>query len=111
MPSEEEHHIFVHSGRGSISTLRPHTVPVGFQVDLRPRSCREVEAIEVISIMPVITSEDVQAIFVHNSRVTVPRGRCGPRLAGYLLPYRVIHIVLVEIIHAVEAIVPTENVY
>lgn len=60
--------------------------------------------------MPVIATEHVQTIFVYHSRVTVPGGRCGPGLAGDLLPYRVIHIVLVEIIHAVEAIVPPENV-
>ena len=111
MPSEEEHHIFIHSGRCPIATLGPHTIPIGFQVDLRPRSCREVEAIEIISIMSIISSEDVQAIFVDHSRVTVPGGWCGPRLAGDLLPYGVIHIVLVEIIHAIEAIVSPENVY
>ena len=61
--------------------------------------------------MPVITAEDVQAIFVDYSRVTVPGRRCSPGLACDLLPYRVIYIILVEIIHAVEAIVPTENVY
>jgi hypothetical protein len=61
--------------------------------------------------MPIVSTEHIQAIFVDHSRVTVPRGRCGPRLAGDLLPHRVIHIVLVEIINAVEAVVPTENVY
>ena len=111
MPSEEEHHIFIHSGRGPIATLGPHTVPVGFQVYLRPGSCLKVEAIEVISIMPVISTEHVQAIFVDHSGVTVPRGRCRPHLAGDLLPCSVIHTVFVEIIHPVEAIVPTENVY
>ena len=61
--------------------------------------------------MPVISTENVQAILVDHSRVTVPGGRGSPGLAGDFLPYRVIHIVLVEIIHAVEAVVSPENVY
>ena len=73
MTTKEEHHVLVDCGRCAVTTLRPHSVPVLFQVDLGPSIGTKVKPIEVISIVSIIATEDIHAILIDDCRMAMPR--------------------------------------
>jgi hypothetical protein len=60
--------------------------------------------------MSVIAPEYIHAVFINDSRVTVPGCGCRARIPLDFLPNRIIHIVFVKIVHSVEPIVAPKNV-
>ncbi len=65
---EEKHHVFINRGRGTVPTFWPYTVsPVGLHVNLAPLACRKIKSVKVIPVMTVVATEDIHAIFIHDS--------------------------------------------
>ena len=67
MSPKQKHHVLVHSGARSVPALRPHTVPIWLQVDLRPVACYKVKSVEVVSVVTIITPENIHGVLVNNS--------------------------------------------
>lgn len=70
----------------------------------------EVEFVEVISVVAVVASKNVQLIIIDYSTVGMARARPSLRVAHLLeLPAPRVNAIPMEIIDAIEAIVPSED--
>ena len=111
--SEKKHHVFIDCSRGSVSTLGPDAVSVGLEIYLGPSPFIEVESIEIISVMTIVSSEDVHAVFVDHCRMTMSRSwwRCiAYSNTRYLLPRLILNAEFIEIVNSVEAVIASEYV-
>jgi hypothetical protein len=114
MSTEQKHHILIYSGGCAISALGPHTVStVGFHIYLAPLACRKVEPVKIVSVMTIISSKYVHAIFIYDSRMRMTGCRCPStqlHLLNHLLPCVIVDWVFVEIIHSVESVISSKDV-
>jgi hypothetical protein len=78
--------------------------------DRRPLVSNEVEAMEIVLVVTIIASINVERIFINYCGVRVARSwGCFLLIAEHFLPRIVVDVVLIEIVHSVEPIIATED--
>ena len=114
MPTKQKHHIFIYSGRCAISALGPYTIStICFHIDLAPLPGSKVEPVKIVSVMTIIPSKYVHAVFIDDSRMRMAWCWCATiqlHLLHHLLPSVIVYRVFVEIIHSVESVISTKDV-
>jgi hypothetical protein len=107
MSTKQVHSLTHYCCWSSISAFGPETIPS----DLEPLVWSKVKSIQIVSIVPVIASENIKLIIIDDCAVRMPRTWPSFRI-GYVLkrPFALVNTVLMKVIHSIKPVVPTKNV-
>ena len=107
MPAKKIHFVIEDGCRGPIPALRPHAITS----DLLPHIRLEVVLVKVISVVAIISSEDVHVVLVDDAGVRVSgAGALFGVKRLELLPCARLYAISMEVINSIITIVATENI-
>mmetsp|Transcript_73488 Transcript_73488/g.172367 ORF Transcript_73488/g.172367 Transcript_73488/m.172367 type:complete len:252 (-) Transcript_73488:66-821(-) len=106
MPTDHEHTILVRHGRCPVACLGHGSLDRHYG----PLPLREVVAVKIAPVVPIVTRENVHGAIVFHTGVAVARSRWVPQCRVHRAPDLVLGIVLPEVVYTVVAVVAGEDV-
>lgn len=108
VPSKQVHSLSHDGGRSPVPWLWPKSI----SSDLKPLPLSKIELVQIVAVVSIIASKNVQLIIIDNGRVWMTRRGTSLRISDLLhAPLARVNTISMEIINSIETVIPPEYVY